>query len=60
MFGDVDKYEKQIRYLLDNFSLDEITEMLDITPEACISILLNEGHAVLPPFLEELDEDDDA
>ena len=59
MFGDVDKFEEQIKYLFDNFSIDDILEMLEITPEACLSILLNSGHAELPPFLEQ-EEDEDA
>ena len=58
MFGDIDKFEKQIEYLVANFPMWEILEMLDITPEQCLSILLNEGHADLPPYLDKEEEDD--
>lgn len=58
MFGDVDKFEKQIEYLVANFPMWEILEMLDITPEQCLSIQLNEGHADLPPYLDKEEEYD--
>lgn len=60
MFGDTDKYEKQIDYLVSSFSMTDILDMLEITQEECLSILLNGGHAVLPPFLEETEEDDES
>ena len=53
MFGEIDKFESQIDTLIKEFSFEEILEMLEVTPEHCLSILLNEGHAQLPPFLNE-------
>ena len=57
MFGDIDKFEKQIEQLLNEFSMEDILEMFEVTPEMCLSILLNGGHATLPPYLDNEEDD---
>ena len=37
--------------MLEQFSLEEIFEHMDITPERVIEILLEGGHAILPEFI---------
>lgn len=38
--------------LLGLYELEELFEVLDITPEQVLRILLEGGHVTLPPFLE--------
>ena len=47
--------ETKVRQLLDLYTLDEVFEVLDITPEEVIEHLLTAGLVVLPPFLEDTD-----
>ena len=60
MFGERDPFEEQIKILLQEYSVEELLEILDITEYAVISLLLNEGHCCLPPWLviEEPSEED--
>lgn len=51
MFDDIFPFEQDIKHLLDIYSLEELLEILDITPERVLSVLLEEGHVELPPFL---------
>jgi len=44
--------ESKIREMLELYSLDDLFEVLDITPERVLEILLEGGHVELPPFLE--------
>lgn len=37
--------------VLEDFTLEELLEMMDITPQEVLEILLNSGYAVLPEFL---------
>lgn len=59
MFNDVSPFESQIKTLLDIYSLPELFDILDITPEQVLTILLEEGHAEVPPFLLDTNEIDD-
>ncbi len=52
MFGERDKFELEIRAILDMYSLEEALEEMDLSPEEVLSILLNGGHCLLPPYLE--------
>ncbi len=59
MFGERDPFEEQIKVLLLEYSLEELFEVLDITEYAVISILLNEGYCVLPPWIEKEETQED-
>jgi riboflavin biosynthesis pyrimidine reductase len=51
----MDKYtefEEAISSLIDLYPLEELFEVLDITPERVLEILLEGGHVVLPEFLD--------
>ena len=52
MFNRDNIWEDQIDEILNVYSIEEALEVLDITPEQCIKILLEGGHAVLPQFLD--------
>jgi uncharacterized membrane protein len=47
--------EEQILEFLELYSLEEAFEVLDITPEAVLEILISGGHVVLPEFLQRED-----
>lgn len=42
----------RIEWLLEHHDLDEVFDILDITPYEAFSILLSQGMVTLPPFLE--------
>ncbi len=42
----------RVEWLVRNHSLDEVFDILDITPYEAIGILLAQGMVTLPPFLE--------
>ena len=44
--------EERIVMLLELYSVEEALEVLDVTPEECIEILLRGGHCKLPDYLE--------
>ena len=44
--------EEAIIYLLENFSAEEIFDMLEMPLEDAINILIEGGHVKLPPFLD--------
>jgi hypothetical protein len=44
--------EDRIRMMLELFSLEEVFENLDITPERVLEILYEGGHVDLPPYLK--------
>lgn len=44
--------EDQIRELLETYDLDDLFDVLDITPERVLEILVEGGHVVLPPWIE--------
>jgi len=46
----------KVELLLETLDLDEIFEVLDITPYEVLTILLKEGLVTLPPFLEEFED----
>lgn len=46
--------EQKIDMLLDLYpDLDELFEVLDITPYRVVEILLKGGHVDLPPYMED-------
>ena len=47
--------EDRISLLVEQWTLEEIFDMMDISPEQVISILIEGGHVELPPFLEGFD-----
>jgi len=53
VFGERDPFEEQIKILLQEYCIEELLEVLDITEYAVISLLLNEGYCVLPPWLQQ-------
>lgn len=59
MFGERDPFEEQIKILLLEYSIEELLEVLDITEYAVISLLLNEGYCVLPPWMETTTEEEE-
>lgn len=66
MFNDDPFFENAIKKLLSLFSIEEVLELLEITPDRVLEILLVEGHCTLvnAPFLrglnnEELDSTND-
>lgn len=52
MFGERDRFEREIRELLAVFSIEDALEEMDISPEEVLSILLNGGHCVVPDFIQ--------
>jgi hypothetical protein len=53
---DIDtELEARISELLELYPLDELFEVLDITPERVLEILFEGGHVVLPWFLDRED-----
>jgi hypothetical protein len=46
----------KVEDLLDLYELEELFEVLDVTPYEVVTILLRHGYATLPPFLEEIEE----
>jgi len=59
MFNEVNPFEAQIRFLLEDFSMEELFDMMDISCEQVLTILLQEGHIELPPFLDNKEEEQD-
>jgi hypothetical protein len=43
----------KVEELLDLYELEELFEVLDVTPYEVVTILLRHGYATLPPFLED-------
>lgn len=58
MFGERDPFEEQIKILLQEYCIEDLLEVLDITEYAVISLLLNEGYCVLPPWLAQEQEEE--
>ena len=50
--------EDKIEMLLMSYSLEEILEENDITPEAVLTILINRGTLDISQYFEYEDEDD--
>jgi hypothetical protein len=46
----------KVELLLNTLDLDEVFDVLDITPYEVVKILLREGLVTLPPFLEEFED----
>lgn len=44
--------------LLEQFTLEEIFEECDITPERVLEILIEGGHIELPEFIRDRDDDE--
>ena len=44
--------ESKVCMLLELYSVEEALEVLDITAEECIEILVRGGHCALPDFLD--------
>ncbi len=59
MFGERDKFEREIRELLELYSLEKALEEMELSPEEVLSILLNGGHCTLPPFLHTVEMEED-
>ena len=49
-------WEEKVNWLVENYTLDEVFDMLDITPEEAFLRLIEGGYAKLPEFLDEDDE----
>ncbi len=48
----------KVEILLDTLDLEEIFEVLEITPYEVLTHLLENGLVSLPPFLEEYEDDE--
>jgi hypothetical protein len=46
----------KVEELLDLYELEELFEVLDVTPYEVVTILLRHGYATLPPFLEDMED----
>lgn len=58
MFGDQeDTHQRMIELLLDQFTLEEILEELNLGPEEVLLILFNGGYGEPPPWMERLQDD---
>lgn len=53
MFGEVEPYEVEVKLWLAERSIEEALEEAEITPEACLMLLLQLGVVVLPPWLDD-------
>lgn len=53
MFGEREPFEQEIKQLLELYTLDDLLDELEITPEEMLTILLVGGHVVLPPWMED-------
>jgi hypothetical protein len=51
--------EDRIELLVEQWSLDEVFEFLDITPQQAILILYEGGHIDLPEWLLNREEDNE-
>lgn len=49
----------KVEELLSLYELEEMFEVLDITPHEVVTILLKHGYVTLPPFLEDYDGTDE-
>lgn len=52
-------FDDQVQELLELYSLEEALDVIGVTPAEAINILLSNGYAELPPFLQETDEDEE-
>lgn len=61
MFGERDPFEDEISQLLDLYELEDIFELLGLTPYEILDILLTNGHASLPEWTNSYigDQEDD-
>lgn len=61
MFKDT-LYDDVIKTMLEEFSLEDLLEMMDITEQQVLEVLLEGGHVKVPPFFERYlnEEDEDA
>ena len=50
--------EQQIRELQELFSIEDILEMCDITEYDVLEILVMGGHIELPPFIQDIEIND--
>ncbi len=48
----MDQLEDKLNFMIEQWSLDELFEMMDITPQQVLEILVEGGHVELPPFME--------
>ena len=46
----------KVELLLDTLDLEEVFEILEITPYEVVAILIERGLVTLPPFLEEFED----
>ena len=51
--------ESKIEFMLEQWPLEELLEMMDITRSRVLEILLDGGHVVLPPFMEDVEVGDE-
>ena len=49
----------KVEELLSLYELEELFEVLDITPYDVVTILLKHGYVTLPPFLEDYDDEEE-
>lgn len=56
----MDNIEEVIEHMVEDFTLEEVFEMVNITPEEALHILWTGGHIEIPEFLlvGELEEDE--
>lgn len=53
-------YDDIIKTMLEEFSIEDLLEMMDITPEQVLEILLEGSHVEVPPFFQRyLNEEDE-
>lgn len=51
MFGDPD-YTQEIETILDNYSIEEVLEKLEIDPKEILRILAFNGYDIIPIYKE--------
>lgn len=49
-----------IQFALDLFTLEELLEMCNIDPLEVLTILVDEGYIEFPPFLKQIQEEDES
>lgn len=49
--------EERVSEILRDFTLEEVLEQSNVTPEEALLVLLKHGSIVLPPFLDEFYEE---
>jgi hypothetical protein len=57
---DRNEFEDRVERFVELYpSFEDILDVLDITPVEVVTILVSNGYAKLPPFLDEFEADDE-